>query len=111
MGRKIISEEDICLLIDGKITTKQIQEKYNVSRQAVHNRVNFEYKRPEIYKKKFYVRFLFGIGFTIKQIMKETGYKYHTVSWILRRQYGVTSVKEVYGWATKRKPKCFKRTC
>jgi len=92
----IIPENDMKLFMMGFVTSKELQEKYGVTRQAVSFRYKYKKQKEKTYKKKFTVRFLYGIGFTNKEIMDETGYKSSTIRGILTNDFRIKSVKEVY---------------
>jgi len=92
----IIPEDVIESVRNKELTVKQVVNKYKVSRQAVHMRINYKPKKPKIKVKQFTLRFLFGIGFTLDEIQKETGYKKYAIYSLLRNKYKIKHIYEVY---------------
>jgi predicted DNA-binding protein YlxM (UPF0122 family) len=92
----IIPEDVVESVRNKELTVKQVVDEYKVSRQAVHIRINYKQKKPAIDLKRFTTRFLFGIGFTLDEIQKETGYEKSAIYSLLRYKYRVKHIYEVY---------------
>jgi len=92
----IIPENIIKSVKNKELTVRQVTDLYKVSRQAVHIRINYEPKKPKIKVKQFTARFLFGIGFTLDEIQKETGYEKSALYNMLRKKCKIKHVYEVY---------------
>ncbi len=80
-----ISSQCLKDLLDDGFSQSQVARTCSMSRQAISNRLKYKYKSPGFLLRRFGIKFLFQIGFEIRQIAEYTGYKEKTVCLYLSR--------------------------
>ena len=85
-----VPDEEIERVRRGEVSQAEMARRYNVSRQAIHDRLN--YMRKGLRKRdkdrilrQWLIYFLYLIGFTKKEIAKEIGCQKSLVNQILKR--------------------------